>query len=318
MMILVTGGSGFIGSNVVPALLERGDEVVVLDNFSGRYDAYEREQLLTDAGADVVRGDIRSLDMLEDLLATGIEGVLHLAARTGVRESLAESLDYESVNIGGTATLLEALRKSPGTGVVFASSSSVYGERNSGPFLESEAADQPVSPYAASKRAGELLCYSAHYNWGTPVTCLRLFTVYGPRQRPGMAIARFVRQLVDGEPLTVFGNGDTSRDYTWVGDVSEAMMAALDNPGGYNVVNIGGGHPISLADLVRTIGKIADVEYQIEHLPMQEGDVPLTFADVNAARRLFGWAPKVALLEGLERYIRWVREEQGEQVSRER
>ncbi len=305
--VLVTGGAGFVGSRVVAALLDRGDDVVVLDCFDDAYDPALKRANLAGTAARLVEGDIRDIATVQAAMA-GCTAVVHLAARAGVRESLADPLLYESVNITGTMTLLEAARRQPGTRIVFASSSSVYGSQPAGGrFREDEGADAPVSPYAATKRAGELLCHAAHAGWGVPVTCLRFFTVYGPRQRPAMAIAKFVRLALAGETLPVFGDGSAIRDFTYVDDAARAVLAALDTPLGFAVLNIGSNAPVRLDALVDGIGRATGMPLTIEHLPMQNGDVPRTHADVSRARARLGWAPQVSLDEGLRRYVAWVR-----------
>lgn len=305
--VLVTGGGGFIGSHVVAHLLARGDDVVVLDCFDDAYDASLKRANLAGTAATLIEGDIRDLATVQRAM-DGCEAVVHLAARAGVRESLADPLLYQSVNVGGTMTILEAARRQPGTRVVFASSSSVYGSQpTGGRFTEDEGADAPVSPYAATKRAGELLCHAAHAGWAVPVTCLRFFTVYGPRQRPAMAIAKFVRLALAGETLPVFGDGSAIRDFTFVEDAARAVLAAVDRPLGFAVLNIGSDAPVRLDALVAGIGEATGVPLRIEHLPIQNGDVPRTHADVTRAKAALDWAPQVSLVDGLRRYVDWVR-----------
>jgi UDP-glucuronate 4-epimerase len=304
--VLVTGGAGFIGSHVVRAFLGRGDEVTVLDCFDESYDPQLKEANLAGTRARVVRGDIRDLPTVVDALGDA-DAVVHLAARAGVRESLADPLLYESVNVRGTAVLLEALRHQGRAHLVFASSSSVYGSRTDGDrFTEDVGADQPVSPYAATKRAGELLCYAAHAGWGQSATCLRFFTVYGPRQRPAMAIAKFVRLARAGQPLPIFGDGSAIRDFTWVGDVAAAVMAAADRRLPWDILNIGSDAPIRLDDLVDCIGDAVQRPIRIERLPLQNGDVPRTHADITRARAALDWAPSTTIADGLRQYVAWV------------
>lgn len=302
MKILVTGGAGFIGSHVV-RLLRGRSEVVVLDNFSGEVARSKKPESLVSPGVEVHHGDVRDLELVSSIIESGVDTVVHLAARTGVRESLTNAVEYESTNVGGTSTLLEALRGHPQTRLVFASSSSVYGIRRTGPFQENDAADRPASPYAATKRAGELLCYAAHHNWGLSVTCLRFFTVYGPGQRPGMAIATFVRQMLDDESITVYGDGASIRDYTWIDDAVRGIDLAIAKKTGFDIVNIGSGRPISLRDLIDLIGKVVGRDVESVALPEQEGDVPLTFADLSHAADSLGWRPTISLEEGLRRYV---------------
>lgn len=316
MRVLVTGGAGFIGSHLVEALLRRGDQVTVLDNLDDAYDPSLKEAnlagLLSAGGGSVrlVRGDLRDPSALHDAMA-GVDAVAHLAARAGVRPSLRDPQLYASVNVGGTAALLDALRLRPGVPLVFASSSSVYGASATPPFREDDAADRPLSPYAATKRACELLGYAAHAGWGTQVCCLRFFTVYGPRQRPDMAISRFLSCALDGRPLPVFGDLASSRDYTWVGDTVAAILAALDHPPPFAIINVGGGRPVTLGQLVQAVGVAVGAPVQVDALPPQAGDVPLTLASVERAEALLGWRAKLTLEEGLARTADWLRAARG-------
>jgi UDP-glucuronate 4-epimerase len=305
MKLLVTGGSGFIGSNVVRTLAPDHD-VVVLDNFCADYDPQMKQQNLHGVQAEIIRGDIRDAELLESIVSGGIDRVVHLAARAGVRESMLDPDDYESVNVGGTSILLEVLNDSRSIPLVVASSSSVYGSRMMGPFRETDPVDSPESPYAATKRATELVCQAAHEKWGSNITCLRFFTVFGPRQRPGMAIAKFANQILAGEPLTVYGGGRSMRDYTFVGDAVDAIRSALNRPQGFNVINVGSGRPIVLGELVTILGDLLNRSYNVEVLPAQEGDVPLTHADISLARELLDWEPKTDLRDGLKEYLDWL------------
>jgi UDP-glucuronate 4-epimerase len=308
MRVLVTGGAGFIGSHVAERLLARGDDLVVLDNFNDFYDpAIKRANLRGLAAAEVVTGDIRDRERMAQLLARGFDAVVHLAAMAGVRPSIQDPLHYEDVNVRGTLVLLEELRHRPATRFVFASSSSVYGDRSRVPFGEADDIHQPVSPYAATKRAGELLCWTAHHLHGIPVSCLRFFTVYGPRQRPEMAIHRFVADCLAGRPIPFFGDGSTRRDYTYVDDIVDGVVRALDRCAGYEIYNLGESATTSLAELVGIVGEACGREVRLERLPPQAGDVRLTCADVTKARQRLGYDPKVGVREGVERFVRWFR-----------
>ena len=278
MNILVTGGAGFIGSNLVRALLARGDRVTVLDNFDDAYDPALKEHNLTGLDIELIHGDIRDRVAVDTALG-GVDAVVHLAARAGVRESLENPGLYASVNVGGTVTLLEAMRERLDMPLVFASSSSVYGERSDGPFSENDELGFPASPYAGSKRSAELMCHAAHTSTGQRVTALRFFTVYGPRQRPAMAIARFVRMARAGETIPVYGGGSSQRDYTYVDDAVSAVLASLDNPQDFAVLNVGGGNPIRLDALVRAVGEVTGREITTEVQPVQPGDVSLEPTD---------------------------------------
>lgn len=312
--ILVTGGAGFIGSHLVDALLRDGREVVVLDSFDTFYDpAIKRrniEQFTGRPGFTLVEGDIRDAKRLETLFAShSISVVAHLAARAGVRPSIEQPLLYSDVNLNGTVTLLEACRRHNVGKFVFGSSSSVYGDSSKAPYKEQESADRPISPYGATKRAGELLCASYHALFRLNVFCLRFFTVYGPRQRPEMAIHRFTRLIDRGLPLPRFGDGSTSRDYTYVDDIIQGVLRAIERVQGFEIINLGGSRTTRLLDLIGLLedrlGKKAVVEAQ----PDQPGDVVATWADVAKARRLLGYEPKVPIEEGLTRFVAWYRGE---------
>jgi UDP-glucuronate 4-epimerase len=307
--ILITGGAGFIGSHVGEALLARGDELVLLDNFNDFYDPkLKRTNVSRLAGARVVEGDLRDARLLAELFARDrFDGVIHLAAMAGVRPSLEQPLLYEEVNLRGTLLLLEQLRSRPQTKLVFASSSSVYGANDRIPFREEDEIHHPVSPYAATKRAGELLCYTYHHLYGIPVSALRFFTVYGPRQRPEMAIAKFTALIQARRPVPFFGDGSTRRDYTYVDDIVAGVVAALDRCAGYEIYNLGESRTTSLSELVALLGRLLGVEPILERLPMQPGDVLVTCADVSKARARLGYDPRTPIEVGLERYVRWVR-----------
>jgi len=307
--ILVTGGAGFIGSHTSERLLARGDEVVVLDNFNDAYDpAIKRANSAALRGARIVTGDIRDRDLVRKLFADGrFDAVVHLAAMAGVRPSLLDPLHYEDVNMRGTMTLLEEARARRGLRFVFASSSSVYGARDKVPFSEADDIPHPVSPYAATKRAGELMCYTYHHLFGVPVSCLRFFTVYGPRQRPEMAIAKFTRSILDGEAIPFFGDGSTRRDYTYVDDIVDGVVAALDRCAGYEIYNLGESATTSLSELVDALSKAIGKPAILDRQPNQPGDVPLTCADVSKARARLGYEPRTPVSIGLVRYVAWYR-----------
>jgi UDP-glucuronate 4-epimerase len=313
MRVLLTGGAGFIGSHVGERLLARGDELTVLDNFNPFYDpALKRRNARLLAGARVVEGDIRDEALVARLCGEGrFEAVLHLAAMAGVRPSLADPLLYTDVNIRGTQVLLRQLERRPEVRFVFASSSSVYGANERVPFREDEDIHHPISPYAATKRAGELLSFTHHHLYGTPTACLRFFTVYGPRQRPEMAIHSFVRQCLAGQPIPFFGDGSTRRDYTYIDDIVDGTVRALDRASGYAIYNLGESRTIALAELVAAIGRACGVEPILARQPMQPGDVLVTYADVSKARRELGYDPRTELAEGLARFVAWYRAQPG-------
>jgi UDP-glucuronate 4-epimerase len=309
MRVLVTGGAGFIGSHLCEHLLARGDEVTVLDNFNDFYDpALKRANAALLDAARIVEGDIRDLALVGALFGEGrFEAVVHLAAMAGVRPSLDDPLLYQDVNLRGTLVLLEELRARPDTRLVFASSSSVYGGNERVPFRETDDITRPVSPYAATKRGGELLCYTHHHLYGIPTTCLRFFTVYGPRQRPEMAIHKFVRHALAGTPIPFFGDGSSRRDYTYVDDIVDGVVRALDRCGAYEIYNLGESATTSLAELVELIGEVCGVQPILDRQPMQPGDVLVTYADVSKASERLGYAPRTSVRDGLERFLAWFR-----------
>ena len=310
--VLVTGGAGFIGSHLCERLLARGDELCVLDNFNDFYDpAIKRANAAELRGARLIEGDIRDQALVARLFREGrFDAVVHLAAMAGVRPSLLDPLLYSDVNVRGTQILLRELEKRPGVRFVFASSSSVYGANDKVPFREDDDIHRPISPYAATKRAGELLCYTHHHLYGTPVTCLRFFTVYGPRQRPEMAIHAFTRLCLARKPIPFFGDGSTRRDYTYIDDIIDGVVRALDRARGYAIYNLGESHTISLAELVAAIGAQCELEPILDRRPLQPGDVLITYADVSKARAELGYEPRTELADGLARFLSWLRERQ--------
>lgn len=313
--VLVTGGAGFIGSHLTRRLLARGDRVTVLDDFNDFYDpSRKRDNVAPLLARDDYRlafGDIRDEALVDRLFAEGrFDAVVHLAARAGVRPSLAEPILYEDVNCIGTLRLLEAARRhGPGL-FLFGSSSSVYGINEKVPFAEDDPVNQPISPYATTKRAGELLCYNYHHLYGFKTACLRFFTVYGPAQRPEMAIHKFTDLLARGKAVPMYGDGESRRDYTYVDDIVDGLVATLDLAPGFEILNLGGADTTSLKDLVHWIAQELAVEPRIDYLPAQPGDVPITYADVSKASRLLGYSPKVPIREGLRRFVAWYQERQ--------
>ena len=310
--ILVTGAAGFIGSHLCEALLERGDRVVGLDNFNDFYDpAIKRANLagpLARPGFALVEGDIRDAAAVARVFREHAPtSVVHLAAMAGVRPSLQDPALYHDVNCTGTAVVLQAARAAGVGRFVFGSSSSVYGGNPKVPFHEDDDVSRPVSPYAATKRANELTCHTFHHLYGMDVACLRFFTVYGPRQRPEMAIHKFVRLTEAGQPLPLFGDGRSERDYTYVDDILDGVLKAHDRSRGFRIYNLGESRTISLRDLVAAIGRATGREPRVDWQPPQPGDVPRTYADVERAKAELGYAPKVDLDEGLRRFVAWYR-----------
>ena len=314
--ILITGGAGFIGSHVVEKLLGQDKKVVCLDNFDPFYDPSIKRANLAHAVKNknfhLVEDDILNRAVLDKLFREHrIETVFHCAARAGVRPSIQDPFSYQKVNVEGTLNLLEAARTYRIRNFVFASSSSVYGAGSRLPFTEEDPADRPLSPYAATKRAGELLCHTYHHLYGLPVTSLRFFTVYGPRQRPEMAIHQFTRLIDLGKPLTLYGDGTSSRDYTHIDDIVEGVLAALSAPIGSEVINLGGSRVTELRQLVILIEKALGKKATVEFRPEQAGDVPITFADVGKARRLLGYEPRTPIEEGIQKFVEWYKRGSG-------
>lgn len=318
MRVLVTGAAGFIGSHLTEALLRRGDDVTGLDNFDPFYDpALKRANIAaimqTAAGCGrqfaLVEGDLRDPQAVAQAVR-GADAVIHLAAMAGVRPSLERPNVYVDVNVGGTTQLLDQARQAGVTRLVFASSSSVYGNRAHVPFREDEPVDEPVSPYAATKRAGELLCHTWHHLYGMQIACLRFFTVYGPRQRPDLAIRKFASSILAGREIVLFGDGSTSRDYTWVGDTVHGVVAALDWTAAatprYDIFNLGNAHPVSLAELVRALEAATGRQALVRRAPMQPGDVERTYASTDKAARVLGYATETQLADGLQHMVAWL------------
>ena len=310
MKILVTGGAGFIGSHVAQALLARGDTLCVLDNFNDFYaPELKRANAALLSGARIETGDIRDQALVARLFAEhAFDAVIHLAAMAGVRPSLENPLLYGDVNVRGTQILLEELQRRPGTRFVFASSSSVYGANERVPFREDDDIHHPVSPYAATKRAGELLAYTHHHLYGIPTSCLRFFTVYGPRQRPEMAIAKFTASIIARRPIPFFGDGSTRRDYTYIDDIVDGVVRALDRCAGYEIYNLGESATTTLSELVELLGAALGEKPILDRQPLQPGDVLVTYADISKARAKLGYAPHTSVAEGLRRYVHWVRQ----------
>lgn len=312
--ILVTGGAGFIGSHLCERLLRIGHPVVSLDNFDGFYDPNlkirnvgEIQKKFPDAFT-LITGDIRNREHLVDLFKKNrIDLVYHLAARAGVRPSLADPLLYEDVNLRGTLTLLEVCREFEIKHFIFASSSSVYGEHQKVPFSETDLDLQPISPYGVTKRAGELLCYTYHHLYGMEIACLRIFTAYGPRQRPEMAIHKFTSLIDQGREVPVYGDGSSKRDYTYIDDLIDGLVAVLHHHRGFEIYNLGGSRTTSLMELIQLIEEGLGKKARILSLQHQPGDVSLTFADITKARQRLGYQPKIGIEEGIRRFIEWYR-----------
>jgi UDP-glucuronate 4-epimerase len=318
MIVLVTGSAGFIGSHLAERLTARGDRVIGFDNFDAFYPREVKEanleSLRSRASFFLVEGDVRAAGDLERALArTGgtVDAVVHLAALAGVRPSLREPQRFYDVNVMGTLQVFEACRRTAVRRVLFASSASVYGADSAVPFRESDPCARPLSPYAATKRAGELTAWNAHHLHGMAVTSLRFFTAYGPRQRPDLAIHKFTARIARGEPVELFGDGGSSRDYTFIDDLIDGVIAALDRQAasepGYRVYNLGGSRGTSLGDLVEIVGRALGQSPRIVRQPAPPGEMPDTLADISLARRELGYAPRVSLVEGVSRFVDWWR-----------
>ena len=312
--LLVTGGAGFIGSHLVDRLLATEVEhVSVVDDFNSFYDpSIKRDNIrehLKDSRYHIREVDIRDRDALAEVFkAKNFDCVVHLAARAGVRPSLAEPQLYTETNVNGTLNLLELAREHNVKQFVFGSSSSVYGINAKVPFSEDDPIRQPISPYAATKGAGELLCHTYSHLYGMRCICLRFFTVYGPRQRPDLAIHKFAKLINQPKPIPVFGDGTTRRDYTYVDDIIDGVMAAINyDRSDYEVINLGESRTVELNELISLLEKELDSHANIDRQPPQPGDVPQTFADISKARELLGYQPKTQIEEGLRRFVEWFR-----------
>jgi UDP-glucuronate 4-epimerase len=311
--VLVTGAAGFIGSSLVDRLLAEGREVVGLDSFDPFYPEQHKQRnlagALANAGFRLVRGDIRSVETLESLFGErDFDAVVHLAALAGVRPSLERPALYADVNVRGTSAVLEAAVRHGCPHVVFASSSSVYGEREDGPFRESDPVERPVSPYAATKRAGELIAHTFHHAHGLSISCARIFTAYGPRQRPDLAIRKFAERMLQGRSIPVFGDGRSLRDFTYIDDLVDGLVRATDRPLGFAILNFGAGGKVTVLEVIELLEKELRVAAEIEWLPAQTGDVRRTWSDSRAAREALGFEPRVPLEEGIARFAAWLRE----------
>ena len=308
--ILITGAAGFIGSHLSERLLQEGSRIICLDNLDTFYDPQIKREnlkpLLANNNFTMIEGDIRDLKLLTDIFeGNRIDIIVHIAARAGVRPSIKEPLLYYDVNVRGTTNLLEMAKNYHVKKFIFASSSSVYGENKKVPFSEDDNVDYPVSPYAATKKTGELISFTYHHLYGIPVSCLRFFTVYGPRQRPEMAIHKFTRLIYEGKSIPVYGDGTSRRDYTYIDDIISGITASVNTELGYEIINLGESKTIKLTELISLIEENLQKKAIIEWLPDQPGDVPVTFADINKARRLLGYAPCIDIKEGAGRFVEW-------------
>ena len=312
--LLVTGGAGFIGSHLVDRLRENGRRIICLDDFNDYYDPELKKANISAHRQDrdfcLVEGDIRDQALVESLVAKEKPGmIIHLAARAGVRPSLEQPHLYQSTNVLGTLNLLEAARKNGVKKFIFGSSSSVYGVNSKIPFSEDDPLLNPVSPYAATKIAGEALCNCFAAAYGLQAISLRFFTVYGPRQRPDLAIRRFTELMLAGKEITLFGDGTSARDYTYIDDIIRGILTAVDHePAGHEIFNLGNSQPLQLNKLIRLLEQITGVKAKIAQTTDQPGDVPVTFADLQKSGRILGYHPTMNIEEGLEREIQWIQQ----------
>ena len=317
MKILITGAAGFIGSNLCERLVN-DHQVVGLDNFCDFYDIKIKRKnvakLSKNENFHLIKADIRKLDELEDIFALhNFDLVIHLAAMAGVRPSIENPVLYTEVNINGTVNLLEECRKHNVKKFIFASSSSVYGNNKKVPFSEKDSVDHPISPYASTKKAGELICHSYHHLHQISLACLRFFTVYGPRQRPDLAIHKFSRMMLKGDEIPVFGDGSTRRDYTFIDDILDGILKTINyvmNGTVFDVFNLGESQTISLSEMIKTIENELQIKAKKKIFPLQPGDVDQTFADITKSRKILGYDPKTNFQSGIAKFIDWLKENQ--------
>lgn len=310
MKILVTGGAGFIGSALARRLLQDGYEVVVVDNFNDFYDV-SLKRARVDAllsGITLIEGSITDEAFMEDLFsAYAFDVVCHLAAHAGVRSSFENPAMYVETNVRGTQLLLETMRKHEVNRMVYASTSSVYGNETVSPFREDHSAHRPVSIYAATKRAGELLAHTYASIYGMDITCLRFFTVYGPWSRPDMAMLKFANLMVAGEPIDIYNNGELRRDFTHVEDIVEGFVRAVEKPLGYEIINLGNGVPVPLLEFIALLEQKLAIQAKKNFVPMQDGDVLETYADTTKAQELLGFQSRISFDEGVQSFVDWYR-----------
>lgn len=312
MKIFLTGGAGFIGSHLTRRLLAKGHSVVCIDNLNDYYDPNIKIKNLKEFQSNreyhFYQNDIRDKGALANIFENHkIDLVIHLAAQAGVRPSIEDPELYYAVNIMGTLNILEQMKSSNCTKMIFGSSSSVYGNNKLTPFSEEHPVDNPISPYAATKKSGELLCHTFHKLYNIDIFCLRFFSVYGPGQRPEMAIAKFTKAIFEDQPIPMYGDGSSERDYTYIDDIVNGIMLSIKNLRGFDIFNIGESATISLKRLIQLIEQVCEKKAIINQLPMQAGDVQITYADISKAFRVLGYQPKTDIEEGVRRYVNWYR-----------
>lgn len=322
MNILVTGGAGFIGSHLCERLINLGFKIICIDSFDDFYNPAIKEnnilKIVNNSNFKIYRADICDLNRIDEIFSKNkAELVIHLAARAGVRPSIKNPLLYEKVNITGTVNILECCKRYNISKLIFASSSSVYGGNRKIPFSEDDNVDHPISPYAATKRAGELICYTYYNLYKISVFCFRFFTVYGPRQRPEMAIHKFTAQVLNGEQIEIYGDGSSSRDYTYIDDIISGMVNSLDNIKSFEIINLGSSNPVKLINLVRLIEDITDSKANLKFAESQPGDVFMTYADIGKARKMLKYSPETNIRDGLTRFTEWYKEKKEEGLLNE-
>ncbi len=311
MKVLITGAAGFIGSHLCERMLADGWTVTGLDNFNDFYNPQiKRDNIsgcLKNTNFSLIEDDIRNPEVVEKAVCDNVDVIIHLAAGAGVRPSILEPVYYSDNNMTGTMVMLEAAKKFKVKKFIFASSSSVYGNNKKVPFSEYDNVDFPISPYAATKKAGELFCHTYYHLYGINMTCLRFFTVYGPRQRPDLAIHKFARLIEQGKSIPVYGDGSMMRDFTYIDDIIDGIVASIKKCEGYNVYNLGESRPVTVKKLVTEIEIALGKKAVIEYLPMQPGDVNCTYADVSKAEKELGYNPKTNISDGLAKFVEWMR-----------
>lgn len=311
---LVTGGAGFIGSTLCEKLIKEQNKVIIIDNFCDFYNPELKHKNIEKIKNSIklYEGDIRDRKILKQIFEeNNIDIVVHLAAMAGVRSSIENPILYQEVNCTGTQNLLEEMRLHNIANLVMASSSSVYGNCKQVPFREDMVVDYAISPYAATKKANEVMTHVYHSLYNINVIMLRFFTVYGPKQRPDLAINKFTRLMLEGKEIPIYGDGTTARDYTYIDDIVDGIISSCDyvdlNTDVYEIINLGNSSPVSLKDMVDTISKVLVVKPKLKYMPMQPGDVNITYADISKAKNLLGYEPKIEFEEGIRRFIKWVK-----------
>lgn len=313
MNYLITGGAGFIGSSLTERLLDDNNKIFVIDNFNDYYDVNLKKKniqpFLANKNYKLYRGDICDRNLVKEIFRQNhIDVVVHIAARAGVRPSLEDPLEYVRSNIEGTINILENMKEFSCKKIVFASSSSVYGNCTAEKFSEDLKVTEPISPYAATKSACEQFLYTYSKLYGINAVCLRFFTVYGPKQRPDLAIRKFIELIEQDKSIPVYGDGSTMRDYTYIEDILNGICAAIEyDKTPYEIINLGGGSPVTLSQMIRTIEKVLNKQAKIERLPMQPGDVNKTVSDISKAQKLLNYEPKTTFEEGIKKFVEWKR-----------